>query len=258
MKTLNRILFTFLILSGTVSCYDDSKLPYPKFEEGVSYRPLPSPWTSRPRFSAATPNADFVLNISSYNASSIEKVDVFVSYLPNTPVPATLASTLTYSNYLAPVSTAGAISEVPDSGTSPVTINYARYEVLKNGATTTNPPVLFTRLPRFLLTTLSGESAVGELKFNLSQLISLTSAVLPITISTVTANQPAFILIFEVTKKDGNVFTYLNSGPGITANPPTGRVATRTFNPGNKTYNIILSGEEGSPFVPGVSIRVAP
>lgn len=241
----------------SISCYDESKLPYPAFTDGVSLRALPNPWTSRPSMSLASPATPITLNFSSYNAADLAKVDIYVMYLNNATI-AGVTGTATVANWVAPVGTGGFIAQVPASGTAPVTISYARFDQLVKGVTTTTPPVTFTPVTRALLRTLSGAEIIGDKTFTLTELAAAAGVTLPGTVSATIANQPAFMLQFEVTKKDNSVFSYVNSGPGINANPATGRVATRVFNPGNLTYNIILSGEEGSPFIPGVSIRVAP
>jgi hypothetical protein len=268
MKILFKSIVFLTAAFLSASCYDESKLPFPEFIEGASLRALPSPWTARPAFSLANPSAPYVLNLSSYNETSLSKVDIFVSYLPNTAVPAA-AGTGTYANFVAPVGTAGWIPEVPASGSAPITISYSRYDGLIKGQNASTGAT-FTPLPKTLFRTLSGQ-IVGDLSFTLSELATAAGVTLPATVppSTTTTNlgnQPAFILIFEVTMNDGAVYSYINSGPGVTANPATGRVAARGFTGTdisgapvtNKPYSIILSGAEGSPFLPGISIRIAP
>ncbi|MFM7852514.1 MAG: hypothetical protein ACKO96_11520 [Flammeovirgaceae bacterium] len=245
---------------SVTSCYDDSKSPYPDFSNGVSLRALPNPWTSRPIVSVSDPNrSSITFNFSSYNSDELSQVDIYVMYLPNSTI-AGVTGTATVANWVAPVGTAGAIPQVPESGSTPITISYARFDQLLKGRTSTTPPVSFTPRARFLLRSLTGSSIVSSQSFTLAELVTATGVVLPSPIATTTTSQPAFMLQFEVTKKDNSVFSYSNSGPGITANPATGRVANRTFNAGNASvpYTIILSGEEGSPFIPGVSIRVVP
>lgn len=269
-KLINITLSVFAILLMS-SCYDDSKMPFPKFADGVNYRALPSPWTARPQMKLSAPNEQYTLNISSLNAGLISKVDVYVSYLPGsgTALPAALGSSATYANFLAPVGTAGWIPEVKASGSAPVSISYSRYDQLINGRTSTG--VAFTAMPRTLFRTLTGGQITGNFTFTLAELATATNTTLPGSVanSNTAANvvlQPAFIFVFEVTTTDGRVFNYLNSGPGVTANPATGRVAARAFTGNdisgspvtNKAYSIILSGEEGSPFIPGVSIRIEP
>lgn len=264
-----RIVLIMITALTAVSCYDDSQLPYPKFAEGVSLRVLPSPWTAKPTFSLANSSNPFTLSISSLTANDLSKVDVYVSYLPNTPVPAA-AGTGNFNQFVAPVGTVNWIPEVPGSGNAPVTISYARYDQLIKGRNASG--VTFTPMPRVLFRTLESSQIVGDFKFSLAELATATGITLPVSVpaATSTANltaQPAFLLIFEVTKKDGSVYSYSNSGPGINANPATGRVATRGYTGPNITgngqlinqrYDIVLSGEEGSPFIPGVSIRIAP
>jgi hypothetical protein len=268
MKYIFKVTVFACVLLFSASCYDESKLPFPQFAEGSSFRVVPKTWSARPTFSLATPLQSFTLSLSSYNASTISQVEVYVSFLPNTAVPAAMG-TGNFNQFLAPVGTAGWIAEVPSSGTAPVTISYARYDQLINGKTTAG--VTFTALPRVLYTTLTGSQTIGDFNVSLAELATAAGITLPasvpVAVSTATVvTQPAFLLTFEVTKKDGTKFTYLNSGPGVIINPPTGRVAPKTFTGldiggvpvVNKAYNLILSGEEGSPFVPGISIRIAP
>jgi|GEM_PF-2734646 len=269
MKIKYRLILIMITAIVAVSCYDASELPFPEFAEGVNFRALPSPWTAKPTFSLANPAQPFVLSVSSLNAASLSKVDVYVSYLPNTAVPAA-AGTGNFNQFLAPVGIVNWIPEIAGSGNSPVTIAYSRYDQLINGRNAAG--VTFPAMPRVLFRTLNESQIVGNMSFTLTELATAAGIALPgsVPASTTGPNltaQPAFLLIFEVTKKDGSVFSYLNSNPGVNATPATGRVQTRGFSGtdivtalpvSNKRYDIILSGEEGSPFIPGVSIRIAP
>jgi hypothetical protein len=264
MKTTIKNILLSLPLIWVTACSDyDEKSPIPKFDEGVSLTVIPSPWTARPRLSLSDPAAGITLSMSSHNSQAIAALDIYVSYLSTANVPAA-AGTGTYANFVAPVSTTGMLlPQFPDSGTSPVTISYSRYDVLINGKTTASPPVTFAPLPKTLLRTLTGSEIFSDQTFTLTELATATGITLPATVSATIANQPAFLLTFVATKTDGGVFSYLNSGPGINSNPATGEVQTRTWIDTSvtpnvpKSYTIIVSGVEGSPFIPGVSIRVA-
>jgi hypothetical protein len=226
----------------------------------VSLRALPTPYSSRPQLSQASPGTALTFNFFSYNADQIAKVEIYASYLPATTVPAPLASTATYANYVAsntPAGISGVIPEVPGSGDLPVTVLYARYDALIKGGTAPNT---FTPMPRVLLKTLAGSEAVGNYSFTLTELATATGATIATPVSTNIANQSSFILVFEVTDVNGFVYNYLNSGPSITGGPATGRVLDKTYTLSNptKAYKWIMNGDEGSPFLPGTVIRVGP
>jgi hypothetical protein len=262
-----RIFFVVVVLSQ-VSCFDyEDKSRFPEFIDGLNFRPLPSPWTARPRLSVANPTVPISFEISSLTLSSIASVEIYASYMPNVNMPAgVLAVNTTFANAVGAVSGTQAIPEVPDSGRNPVTINYDRYDQLIKGvtrATATTPSVTFTPVPRVLVKKLNAADVLGIHSFTLAELVAATGATLPGAISATISQQPTFLFTFEVTNKNGQVFSYRNGSPGINGNPPTGRVAVRTWvNPtsggANKNYEIILSGNEGSEFVPGASVRVGP
>jgi len=255
MKKIFIPCFIFVSTLSVTSCYDESKLPYPSFVDGVNFRALPTPWTRNPSFSLANPGNSLVFSFSSLNSSEIQRVDVYAMFLNNAPL-AGVTGTTTEANWIAPVPTVGYIPQVPASGTSPVSINYTRYNEFRNGRTAAG--FTFTAKNRVLVKTLNDVQAFGNQAFVLTDLAALLGVTLPGSVSATIGNQPAFLLQFEVTKKDGSTFSYLNSNPGVNNNPATGRVANRIFQPGSIPYTIILSGEEGSPFIPAVSIRLAP
>jgi hypothetical protein len=273
MKSQIRNILTLACLTLVISCAEyEEKAPYPILERGASLRPIPTPWTSRPRLSLASPGTAITISMFSYNPEDLAKVEIYASYLSTTAVPAAAGSG-SYANFIAPVGTGGMLlPQFPDSGTAPVTISYARYDVLVNGktvATATTPSVSFTPLPRTLLKTLNGSSEISaNQSFTLTELATATGTTLPVSSSTTIASQPAFLLTFVVTKTDGSVFSYVNSGPGINSNPATGKVIAHTWEdpatvnvvpkPAAKVYNVIVNGDEGSPFLPGLAIRVAP
>jgi hypothetical protein len=214
--------------------------------------------------SLASPGTPIVFKMSSFNESSIQNVDVFVSYLPATVPPAAAgAGTATFANFVAPTAGAGVINEVADSGNAPVTISYTRYDQLINGRNSTTGAT-FTPLSRVLLRSVT---SLADFSVTLTELATAAGVTLPGASTVVMANQPAFLLTFVVTLKNGKIYSYINSGPGVTLNPANGRLVTRFFTGNdavsglpvtNRSYGFILSGEEGSPFIPGVSIRVAP
>jgi hypothetical protein len=269
MKSLIKNILPLICLALVISCDSyEEKSPYPALSEGVSLRPIPTPWTARPRLSLASPGTGITISMFSYNADDLAKVEIYASYLPTTNVPAAAGSG-SYANFVAPVGTAGMLlPQFPDSGTAPVTISYARYDVLINGKTAAG--VAFTpALPRTLLKTLNGSSEISaNQSFTLTELAAATGTTLPASSSATIASQPAFLLTFIVTKTDGTVFSYVNSGPGVNTNPATGKLIAHTWEdpatannvpkPAPKTYNVIVNGDEGSPFLPGVAIRIAP
>jgi hypothetical protein len=270
MKSLiYKSLLSVAMLIIVISCNDyDEKTPYPKFGEGVSLRPIPTPWTARPRLSLASPGTGITISMFSDNANDLAKVEIFASYLPATNVSAVASGSTaaTYANFIAPVTTAGMLlPQFPDSGTAPVTISYARYDNLLNGKTATGVTIPGPVLPKALLKTLNGTSEISaNQSFTLTELATATGIILPASSSATIDNQPAFLLTFVVTKTDGSVFSYINSGPGINTNPATGKVVAHMFKDVSVTpavvrnYNVIVNGDEGSPFLPGVAIRVAP
>jgi hypothetical protein len=261
-------LLSVVLIASVMSCGDyDEKSPYPSFEQGVSLRPIPSPWTARPRLSLASPSTSMTLSMFSYNPDELSQVDVYVSYLNNTVPPAASgAGSATYANWVAPVTTAGMLLTIspdpiinvpiiPDSGTAPVTISYSRFDQLIKGVNTTTGAT-YASIPKVLLKSLTGSQVTSNISFTLAELAAATGTTLPGSVSGVQANQPAFLLTFDVTKTDGGKFSYVNSGPGINSNPATGKVVPHTYN--GRTYNLIVNGDEGSPFLPGISIRIAP
>jgi hypothetical protein len=266
LRNISRVFVIAVVTVSAASCFDDEgKVRFPDFIEGVNFRAIPSPWTARPRLSGANPENPITFKMTSLTENSIAKVDIYVSYLPNTNMPANvIAANTTYANAVGPIRTENAIPEVPDSGTFPVIISYTAYNVLINGSTTTNPPVVFTPISRVLLKSLNAGSIVGDHSFTLTELVNATGAVLPANLSTLTvpSQQPVFLFTFEVTDLNGMVFSYRNGSPATNVVPPTGRVAIRTWvNPSggaNKVYQIILDGEQGAEFVPGASVRVGP
>jgi hypothetical protein len=199
-----RKLFILLALGWvTLACEDPDKNPFPDFEEGVSFRAVPAPFTVRPAFSLANiSSSSIAYATTSYNADDIEKVDIYVSHL-----------TVAQSNSVGPI---------PGGAATPVTINYVNYNNLISGATPAVQRVLLRSITEF----------DGTQTFTAADL----AAAYGVATSSILQNQ-SFILIFEVTKKDGKVFSYANSGPGINGNPAP-------------------AAGEGSDFIPGVIIRI--
>lgn len=200
---MRKLLILFVFGWAVMACEDADKNPFPDFEEGASFRAVPAPFTVRPSLSLANiGSASIDYAITSYNSEDIEKVDVFVSHL-----------TVAQSNSVGPI---------PGGAATPVTINYVNYNNLITGATPAVRKVLLRTI-----TELSGTQT-----FTAAELANAYG----VATSSILTNQ-SFILIFEVTKKDGKVFSYSNSGPGINGNPAP-------------------SAGEGSDFIPGVIIRI--
>jgi len=253
-----------------------SKSPIPAFAAGTSLVAVPTPWTSRPFLSLSAAGSSVTYNFSSYNLDELAKVDVFVTYLDNNPIigvtgPAAcpLCATPipvppTVANWIAPISPADMLIQpgkyLPQSGSAPIAPSFVNYDKLIKLAATPAPKVL--------LVTFTGADIKGDKTFTLAQLMSATGKTTfsPAPTNPTAANstfdtQPAFMLVFEVTRKDGGLFSYVNSGPGITLNPATGKVVLHNWtDPGGvvRKYQVIETGTEGSPFIPGVVIRVAP
>lgn len=249
------------------ACDVEEKLPYPEFADGVSFRAIATPYNSRPQFSAADPGKAVTYNFFSYNPENISKADIYVSYLPTTAIPAILG-TVSHANYIVqnnPAGTAGLITQVPESGNLPPTFNYQRYGQLIAGSNlaATNP-VTFTPTPRVLLRTIQGSELANNHSFTLNDVVTALGIPVPTATSTNIANQAVFFLTFEVFDLDGNKFTYLNGSPSILAGGPQGRAVIKTFvdnsttPPTNRAYQVMLSGNEGSPFTPAASVRLAP
>jgi len=253
-------------LAAGCSSYQ-SKSPIPAFSAGASLTAVPSPWTSRPFLSASAAGSSITYNFSSANLDELAKVDVFVTYLDNNTLPspnAAVTGGATVANWIAPITTGGMLIQptkyLPQSGTAPISPSFTRYDQLVK--------LTATPAPKVLLTTFTGADIAGDKTFTLAQLMSATGKTsfspAPALPSGGTPNfnsQPAFMLVFEATRKDGGLFSYVNSGPGITLNPATGKVVPHNWTSGsgaNFAYNVIETGTEGSPFIPGVVIRVAP
>jgi len=254
-------------LAAGCSSYQ-SKSPIPAFAAGTSLVAIPTPWTSRPFFSlSAGASSSVTYNFSSYNLGELAKVDVFVTYLDNKVLPAPNAAVTggaTVANWIAPISTANMLIQpakyLPQSGNNPIAPVFANYDKLINLASTPAPKVP--------LITFSGADIAGDKTFTLGQLMTATGKVsftpAPVNPTPATPNfnsQPAFMLVFEVTRKDGGLFSYVNSGPGVTNNPATGKVVLHNWTDPSgvvQKYQVIETGTEGSPFIPGVVIRVAP
>jgi hypothetical protein len=258
------ILVATALIAG--ACDVEEKLPYPEFADGVSFRAIPAPYISRPQFSAADPGKAVTYNFFSYNADNVSKADIFVSYLPTTAVPAALG-TVSHANYIVqnnPAGIAGVIAQVPESGNLPPTFNYQRYAQLIAGSNLATPAVTFPATPRVLLRTIQGSELANNHSFTLNEVVSALGIPVPTASSSNIANQAVFFLTFEVYDLEGNKYSYLNGSPSILAGGPQGRAVAKTFvdntttPPTNRAYQIMLTGNEGSPFTPGASIRLAP
>lgn len=205
---MNKLLKSISIVVITLiawSCEDADKNPFPDFQNGASFRAVPSPYTTRPSLSLSSiANASVNYSVTSYNADELEKVDVYVSHL-------TTAQTTS-------------VGPLPAAAATPVTVNYVNYNNLITGATPAVRRFLFKSLTTF----------EGNEVFSAVDLAAVTG----VSLNTLAANQ-SFVLIFEATRKDGKVFSYVNSGPGINGNPAP-------------------SAGEGADFIPGVIIRVIP
>ena len=210
MKKIKNIIFSLGLILSMISCEDKSKNPFPTFIEGANLRVIPSPFTLRPALSLASINSSSIaFTFSSENATAIQKVDIFVTSLS--------------------VAESNTVGVIPGAAATPVTIAYG-YNIDNTKATGYHKLLLTNPARKKPLRTLTAIN--GDQQFTAADLATASG----VALGSMTLNQ-SFILIFEVTKTDGSVYSYVNSGPGIVANPaPT--------------------ATEGSDFIPGVIIRI--
>lgn len=259
------ILIAAALIAG--GCDVEEQLPYPEFKEGVSFRAITNPYNSRPQFSLANPAKAVTYNFFSYNPDNVSKVDVYVSYLPTTSVPAVLG-TGSHANFViqnSPAGIAGVIAQVPESGSLPPTFNYQRYGQLIAGSTlAAQNPVTFPAIPRVLLRSVAGSELLKDHSFTLNEVATALGMTLPATATSTITTQAAFFLTFDVFDLEDGKYSYLNGSPSILAGGPQGRSVAKVFvdnsttPPTNRNYQVMLTGNEGSPFTPAVAIRLAP